>query len=98
MRSQILDVRPELNGGIYVRRSKPCAGYTTWKAPITGAAAPDSGRCGLVERFDASGRRLTPFTITARDEVLAMRADTVWVARRDEDDLYKILEMVIPRR
>ena len=97
-RPQILEAQPELTGGIVVRRTKPCAGYTGWRAPISGAAAPDSGRCALVERFDAAGKRLTPFTLTARDQLLAVRADTAWVARRDEDDLVKILELVIPRR
>jgi len=97
-RSQILDVMPDLAGGIVARRSKPCASFRGWKAPITGATPPDSGRCGLVERFDASGTRLAPFTITGRDQVLAVRADTVWIARRDEDDLVKILELVIPKR
>lgn len=97
-RPQILEAMPDLAGGIVVRRSKPCASFGGWKAPITGAAPPDSGRCGLVERFDAAGRRLAPFTISGRDQLLAVRADTVWIARRDEDDLVKILELVIPRR
>lgn len=97
-RSQILDALPDLAGGIVVRRSKSCASFSGWKAPITGAAPPDSGRCGFVERFDAAGRRLAPFTITGRDQLLAVRADTAWIARRDDDDIVKILELVIPKR
>lgn len=98
LRPQLLESIPELNGGIVVRRSRLCAAYAGWKAPISGAAPPDSGRCSLIERFDPSGKRLTPFTLTARDQLLAIRADTAWVARRDEDDIVKILELVIPRR
>jgi hypothetical protein len=89
---------PNLAGGIAVRRSKPCAQFKEWKAPITGAAPPDSGRCGFVERFDATGRRLSPFTYSPGDQLLAIRGDTVWMARRDDDDLVKILELVVPRR
>jgi hypothetical protein len=98
MRAQILEVMPDVAGGLVVRRSKPCQGFSAWKAPVTGAAPPDSGRCGWVERFDASGKRLAPFTLTGRDQLLAVRADTVWVARRDDDDLVKILELTLPRR
>ena len=97
-RQQILAAFPTLDGGVAVRRSRACADFKTWKAPITGAAPPDTGRCGYVERFDAKGKRLTPLTYTFRDQILAIRGDTVWMARRDDDDLVKILELLVPQR
>jgi hypothetical protein len=54
--------------------------------------------CTIVERFDASGLRLAPFTLGASDQLRAIRADTAWITQTDSLGVTKILELVIPPR
>jgi hypothetical protein len=54
--------------------------------------------CTIVERFDASGLRLAPFTLGANDQLRAIRADTAWITQTDSLGVTKILELVIPPR
>ncbi len=99
VRPQIDGLLPEVNGGITVLRTRPCSRFPGWRAPITGATAvADTAQCTIVERFDASGLRLAPFTLGPSDQLRVIRADTAWITRSDSLGVAKILELVIPRR
>lgn len=95
---QIEDVLPELNGGIAVVRTRTCANLPDWRAPDSRAPATDpKARCAFVERFDADGRRLRPFTLLKGDQLRAIRGDTAWVVRSNADGLQHVLELVVPK-
>jgi hypothetical protein len=98
-RPQIAGVVPEMNGGIAITRTRPCNSVPGWRGP--GNAPPVDhplGRCGIVERFDADGRRLRPFTLGAGQQLAVLRSDTAWVTISTADGLSRVIEMVIPRR
>jgi hypothetical protein len=97
-RNQLTGIVPDLDGGFALPRSRSCRHMPDWRAPGTRAPAPNPDmRCGIVERFDADGRRLRPFTLQLGDQLKVVRGDTAWVVRSDRDGLSTILEMVLPR-
>jgi hypothetical protein len=99
VRPQITTLVAEVNGGIAVVRDVACARVPTWRAPETSASPPPTQTlCPIVERFDASGARLRPFTLTPGDRLMALRADTAWVRRTGSDGLSSIRELRIPPR
>jgi hypothetical protein len=98
LRSQIRTITPEMNGGLAIVRSRPCASVPTWRAPGTGAPASDPNqRCAFLERFDADGHRLRPLSLLYGDFVQVVRGDTVWTTRETRDQLVHIVELVVAK-
>jgi hypothetical protein len=97
-RPQIDALLPEMNGGVTITRSRACDDVPEWRAPGSHApAAAGTERCAFVERFDAEGIRLRPFTLGPGDRLRAMRADTAWVIRENADGLQRVLKLVVPK-
>jgi hypothetical protein len=97
-RPQLDGLVSEMNGGIAIVRSRRCASMPDWRAPggTPAPAADSSARCTLVERFDAEGRRLRPFTLGPDDTLMVLRGDTAWVRQRGKTG-DRIVEMVMGR-
>ena len=97
-RNQLTTIVPDMTGGFALPRLRVCRNIPEWRAPGTREPAPTpDGRCGIVERFDAEGRRLRPFTLQAGHQLRVMRGDTAWVVSSNRDGFDQILEMVVPR-
>jgi hypothetical protein len=97
-RPQIAGIIPEMNGGIAIVRSRPCARVPDWRAPGSGAKATrGDSMCPYVERFDADGALLRPFTLNTGDRLKVLRGDTAWVVRGNADGLERVLELVVPK-
>jgi hypothetical protein len=96
-RPQIDALVSEMNGGIAIVRSRRCESMPEWRAPGTKAPATDSAaRCTFVERFDADGNRLQPFTLGSDETLMVLRGNTAWVSRSEKAG-HRIVEMEVGR-
>jgi hypothetical protein len=97
--AQIDELIPDLTGGIVVRRTRRCGNVPAWPTPSRNAPGRSSSdTCTIFERFDADGRRLTPFTIRRDDRLLAVRGDTVWFSREGPGRATVVVEGVVRNR
>lgn len=98
-RDQIDALIPDLNGGIVVKRARLCANVPEWPTASRSAPARNTNdTCTIFERFDADGRRLTPFTIARDDRLLAIRGDTVWFSREGLGRATIVVEAIVRNR